>query len=332
MSASKKNGKEEEKPRITVIAYSKDKFLSMKTGSIREVLSIEGYDVVWINVEDPSLIVELKKELGLPEVFVRNFGRGSGRPRVMVFPDYLFLLLHQVYEIEGGLKREKIGLFLRGNLLVTIQEIPGDVFNPIRESIREGEGLLRERGADYLLFALLEAIIENYVPIIERISSKMEELEARILSRGDESVLRRIHGIRREILFMRRTVFPLLEAFRKLGLEGAKFFDEESLPFIEELHDHVLEVLEIIEGQRDLANSLVELYYSTISMKTNDIIRILTVVSTIFIPLTFITGLYGMNFRYMPELYWHYSYPAVLLLMLAIGLGMLAYFRKKGWI
>ena len=319
------------KPRITAIAYSKDKFMSRKLSDIREVLEITGYDVVWVNVDAVSLVPELMRTMGIHEALVKGFGR-TGRARVMVFPDYLFVLLHKVYEKNGGLKRERIGILLKDNVLVTVQEIPGDVFDPIRESIREGEGLFRERGADYLFFALLEAIIENYVPIIERISSRMEGLEARILSKGDESVLRRIYGIRREILFMRRTVFPLLEAFRKLELEGERFFSEETRPYIEELHGHVMEVLEILEGQRELANSLVELYYSTLSTKTNDIIRILTVVSTIFIPLTFITGLYGMNFRYMPELYWRYSYPAVLLLMLGISVGMLAYFRRKRWI
>ncbi|AEK72227.1 magnesium and cobalt transporter [Thermococcus sp. 4557] len=321
-----------EKPRITVIAYSRDKFLSRKVESIKEALSVSGYDVVWVNVDTVSIVPELREALGIHETQMKTLRRASGRARVVVFPDYLFLLLHQVYEIDGGLKRERMGIILKGNLVITIQETPGDVFDPIREGIRKGEGLLREHGADFLLFAILEAIVENYVPIIERISSQMEELEARILSRADEGVLRRIHGIRREILFMRRTIFPLLEAFRKLRLEGGDFFSEDTKPFIDELHDHVLEVLEILEGQRELANSLVELYYSTLSMKTNDIIRILTVVSTIFIPLTFITGLYGMNFRYMPELAWRYSYPAVLMVMLGIALGMLAYFRRKGWI
>nr|WP_246112292.1 magnesium/cobalt transporter CorA [Thermococcus aciditolerans] len=281
-----------------------------------------------MNVDTVSLVSELRDALGIHETPMKALRRASGRARVMVFPDYLFLLLHQVYEIDDGLKRERMGILLKGNLVITIQETPGDVFDPIREGIRKG----RDSSANTVPFAILEAIVENYVPIIERISSQMEELEARILSRADEGVLHRIHGIRREILFMRRTIFPLLEAFRKLRLEGEDFFSEDTKPFIDELHDHVLEVLEILEGQRELANSLVELYYSTLSMKTNDIIRILTVVSTVFIPLTFITGLYGMNFRYMPELAWRYSYPAVLMVMLGIALGMLAYFRRKGWI
>lgn len=174
--------------------------------------------------------------------------------------------------------------------------------------------------------------MENYVPIIEAISSKIEGLENEILSRSYTRTLRKIHRIRQDILFMRRTVFPLLEAFRRLEIEGSRFFSEGTRPFLDELHDHVLEVLEILEGQRELANSLIDLYYSRISMKTNDIIRILTVVSTIFIPLTFITGIYGMNFRYMPELQWRYGYPAVLTTMLVIAVGMLLYFRRKGWI
>ncbi|NJD99495.1 magnesium/cobalt transporter CorA [Thermococcus sp. LS1] len=321
-----------EEPKITVIAYSRDKFVSRKVSSLKEAVEFEKYNVVWINVDGFSIIPELKEALQLDDAPIKALTRSSIRARVMVFPDYLFLLLHQVYEMNGSLKREKIALFLKENLVITVQERPGDVFDPIRESIREGEGLFRERGADYLLFALLEAIVENYIPIIERISSRMEGLEARILSSGEESVLHRIHGIRREILFMRRTVFPLLEAFRKLQLEGARFFEGETKRCIDELHDHVLEVLEILEGQRELANSLVELYYSTLSMKTNDIIRILTVVSTVFIPLTFITGIYGMNFRYMPELGWRYGYFMTLSGMLLIAVGMLYYFKRKGWL
>lgn len=321
-----------ENPTITVIAYSKDRFTSAKVSSLSEALKIGEYDVVWVNVDTLSLLQDVIKVLGVHERPIKHLGKAGSRARVFVFPDYLFILLHQVYEMEGNLKRERIGILLKDNIVVTIQERRGDVFNPVRESIREGEGLLRESGADYLLFALLEAVVENYVPIIERISSRMEELEVQILSREGGGVLRRIHNLRRQTLFMRRTIFPLLEAFRKLELEGKEFFSEETRNYVGELHDHVLEVLEVLEGQRELAGSLIGLYYSTISMKTNDIIRILTVVSTIFIPLTFITGLYGMNFRYMPELYWRYGYPLVLITMLAIAVGMLAYFRRKGWL
>ncbi|MDI3475744.1 MAG: magnesium transporter [Thermococcaceae archaeon] len=324
--------KRQEESKITVIAYSKDKFVSRKLSNIEEALGFQDYRVVWINVDSLSLGEQLRDVFKIHERPIRALQRQTSRVRVFVFPEYLFLIVHQVYESEGGLKRERVGIILKDNFLITIQEIPGDVFDPIREGIREGEGLFREQGVDYLLFALLEAIVENYVPIIEAISSKIEGLENEILSRSDTRTLRKIHRIRQDILFMRRTVFPLLEAFRRLEIEGSRFFSEGTRPFLDELHDHVREVLEILEGQRELANSLIDLYYSTISMRTNDIIRILTVVSTIFIPLTFITGLYGMNFRYMPELQWRYGYPAVLTTMLVIAVGMLLYFRRKGWI
>ncbi|MBP1912722.1 magnesium/cobalt transporter CorA [Thermococcus stetteri] len=325
-------GKSEGETRITAIAYSRDKFTSRKLSSLREALELKDHQVVWVNVDGLSLLDEIVEVFNIHKRPIKALQHQTSRVRVFMFPDYLFLVLHQVYESEGGLKREKVGLILKGNILITIQEIPGDVFDPIREGIREGEGLFRERGADYLLFALLEAIVENYVPIIERISSRIETLEGEILSRGEARTLHTIHHIRQEILFMRKTIFPLLEAFRRLRLEGARFFTEDTRPFLEGLHDHVRQVLEILEGQRELANSLIDLYYSTISMRTNDIIRILTVVSTIFIPLTFITGVYGMNFKYMPELQWRYGYLAVLTAMLVIAVGMLLYFRRKGWL
>lgn len=323
---------EKTSPSITVLAYSEDDFTSKKLASVGELDEYRGYPVVWVNVNGFELAEEIRDYFGISEAIVRALRRKAPEVRTMFFDDHLFLLLHQVYGVEGGLKREKVALILKGRFLITIQEVRGDVFNGVRERIREGEGLFRKRGPDYLLVSLLEAIVENYVPILERISAEMERTESQILKKPDQAILRRIHHMRREILFMRRTVFPLLECFRRLRADGSSFLGKETVKQVEELHDHVRDILGVVETQKELADSLVSFYYSTISMRTNEIIRILTVVSTIFIPLTFITGLYGMNFRYMPELYWRYSYPAVLLLMLGIAVGMLAYFRRKGWL
>ncbi|WP_461864233.1 magnesium/cobalt transporter CorA [Thermococcus sp.] len=321
-----------EKPRITVFAYSKDRFEGRKVESLENALEFKNYSVVWVNIDGFEDLNGLKEVFGFHDAVFKALRRSKGRIRAMVFGDYLFLLLYQIYELPGGLKRERTAIFLKDNFVITIQERPGDVFNPVRESIRKGEGLFREKGADYLLFALLDAVVENYIPMLERISSRMEELESKILKRADEETLRRIHRIRREILFMRRTIFPLLETFRKLEIDAGEFFEEETRGYLDELHEHIMEILEVVESHREMANGLIEMYYSTISMKTNEIIRILTVVSTIFIPLTFITGVYGMNFRYMPELSWRYGYFGTLAGMLLIALGMLQYFRRKGWL
>ncbi|USG99073.1 magnesium/cobalt transporter CorA [Thermococcus argininiproducens] len=327
-----------ESSKITVFAYSKDQFEEKRVKKVEEALNYKEYSVVWINIDGIEHLEELKRIFGFHDVAIKAILRAKSRARVAILKDHLFILLHQVYELKGGLKKERTAIFLKDNFVITLQERSGDVFNSIRESIRHGEGIFRERGADYLTFALLDAIVENYVPILENISTQMEVVENKVLKNGDKDTLRKIHGIRRRILFARRTIFPLLEVFRRLRLEGKEFFTEETQGYLEELYNHVMEVLDIIENQREMASGLVEIYYSTLSMKTNDIIRILTVVSTIFIPLTFITGIYGMNFNSkispynMPELNWYYGYPITLLMMLAIALGMLYYFKRKEWL
>ena len=327
-----------EQPKITVFAYSEDKFKETTVKTIEEILKYKDYNVVWVNMEGLAYLQELKEIFKFHEVTITSILRANTRARVSVLKDHIFLLLHQVYELKGGLKKERTAVFLKDNFVITIQERPGDVFNTIRKNIRHGEGIFRKKGADYLLFALLNAIVENYIPILENISSQMELIETKVLKDGDKEVLRKIHGIRRRILFLRRTIFPLLEIFRRLRVEGKEFFTEETQKYLEELHEHVMEILDIIENHREMTNGLIDIYYSTLPMKTNDIIRILTVVSTIFIPLTFITGIYGMNFNThvspynMPELNWYYGYPATLLTMLIIALGMLYYFKKKGWL
>lgn len=330
----------DEAPKITIFAYSDDKFEEKRIKKLEEALDYKDYRVVWINIDGIGYLEELKNTFRVHDVTVKAIKRIKSRARLTILKDHLFILLHQVYELKGGLKKERTAIFLKDNFVITMQERSGDVFNSIRESIRHNEGLFRERDADYLLYALLDAIIGNYVPILENISSQMEILENKVLKDKDKDkeTLRRIHGIRRRILFARRTIFPLLEVFRRLRLEGREFFKEETQGYLEELYNHVMEILDIIESQRDMANGLVEIYYSTISMRINEIIRILTVVSTIFIPLTFITGIYGMNFNprvspyNMPELNWYYGYPLTLLAMLAIALGMLYYFKRKEWL
>ena len=321
-----------ENPQITLFAYSKDKFTEKRLEALEEALNYKDYPVVWINIDGIAYLNELKKTFGFYDTSIRLILRSKSRPKVEIFGDYLFVLLYQVYESSGGLKREKTAIFLKDNYVITLQEVKGDVFNSIRESIRKGEGLVREKNADYLIFLLLDAVINNYVPILDKINAKMEAIEDKILRNSDREMLRKIHTIRRRILFMRRAIFPLLEVFRELQLEGTRFFEENTRPYLRELNAHVLEVLDLIESQREMANGLIDIYYSTISMRINEIMRVLTVISTIFIPLTFITGLYGMNFRYMPELSWRYGYPAVLLVMLMISLGMLYYFKRKGWL
>ncbi|ASJ00551.1 magnesium/cobalt transporter CorA [Thermococcus gorgonarius] len=325
-----------QKSRIKLFAYSPLKLVEKTLKSPEEIKEYADYPVVWVNVNGMEGL-EVLEELGFSGFFVRVLRRFRGS-KAIVLQDQILLMAHQVYRVERGLKKEKTAFLLKGNLVVTIQERPGDVFNRIREKIRNEGSVLRNSGPDYLFCALLDATVENYVPIIEEISTSVERLEDMVLKRTDRELLRHIQSIRRQTFFLRRAIFPLLESFRKIRVEGSALFGENAKIYLEDLSSHVLEVLDLIESQRDMADGLLDIYYSSISLRTNEIMGILTVVSTIFIPLTFITGLYGMNFNpeaspyNMPELNWYYGYPAVLLLMLAIAVGMLVYFRRKGWI
>ncbi|ALV62189.1 Magnesium and cobalt transport protein CorA [Thermococcus sp. 2319x1] len=246
-----------DEPKITIFACSDDKFEEKRIKRVEDALRYKDYRVVWVNIDGIGYLQELKETFGFHEVAIKSILRAKTRARVSILKDHIFVLLHQVYELKGGLKKERTAVFLKDNFIITMQERPGDVFNTIRESIRHGEGIFREKGADYLLFALLDAIVENYVPILENISSQMEVIETKVLKDGNKEVLRKIHGIRRRILFVRRTIFPLLEVFRRLRLEGKELFSEETQGYLEELYNHVMEVLDIIENQREMANGLV---------------------------------------------------------------------------
>ena len=250
----------DETPKITIFAYSDDKFEEKRIKKLEEALDYKDYRVVWINIDGIGYLEELKNTFRVHDVTVKAIKRIKSRARLTILKDHLFILLHQVYELKGGLKKERTAIFLKDNFVITMQERSGDVFNSIRESIRHSEGLFRERDADYLLYALLDAIIGNYVPILENISSQMEILENKVLKDKDKETLRRIHGIRRRILFARRTIFPLLEVFRRLRLEGREFFKEETQGYLEELYNHVMEILDILlhnlnEDKRDHKNS-----------------------------------------------------------------------------
>ncbi|NJF25887.1 magnesium/cobalt transporter CorA [Thermococcus sp. Bubb.Bath] len=324
-----------EKKRITLFAYSPTEFVEKRLEGLDEVKDYMNYPVVWVNID--GMDFEGLEDLGFSRAFLHVLKRSRG-PRALVLKDQLLLLIHQVYRIERGLKKERTTFLMKDNLLVTVQERQGDVFNHVREEIRNKDSILRGSGPDYLIYALLDAVIENYLPLLEEISNSVEKLESEALKRADRELLRHIQSIRRQTFFIRRAIFPLLEVFRRIRVEGAHLFGEKTRLYLEDLSSHIVEVLDLIESQREMADGLIDIYYSAISIRTNEVMRILTVVSTIFIPLTFITGLYGMNFNpraspyNMPELNWYYGYPAVLLVMLAIAAGMIVYFRRKGWI
>lgn len=302
---------------------------------------VEG-QVEWLNIDgvrDPLLLRQLQSDWGFHPLALEDATHTSQRPKVDVYPQHLFMTLRMIMlGAEGEVTSEQVALFLGDGLLVSLQERPGDCFAPVRERLRQSSGRIRSRGADYLLYALVDAVIDHYFPVLEALADRLEILEEEVLARPRRELVGQIHLARRELLVLRRAVWPLREAVGKLLQEQTPRIDEDTRLFLRDCYDHVVQILDMTETMREICSSLLESYMSSVSLRMNETMQVLTVIATIFIPLTFISGLYGMNFNHdispwnMPELQWRWGYPAVLLLMGAISVGLLLYFRSIGWL
>ncbi len=231
--------------------------------------------------------------------------------------------------VEG----EQIGIVLGKNFVISFQEgKEGDVFNPLRDRIRGGKGRIRKMGADYLFYALIDIIIDNYLIILEKIGEKIENYEEVLIENPNENIIKEIYELKREILYLKKVITPLREISIKMEKSGSNLITEKTEPFLRDLYDHSIQAIEAVETYREMVSFLRELYLSSLSNKMNQVMRVLTTISTIFIPLTFIAGVYGMNFENMPELKTKNGYFLIMGIMYAIGIGMYKYFKNKEWL
>ncbi len=250
------------------------------------------------------------------------------------FDDYIFLIVKMLYfeEDENAVKAEQVGLILGLNFVISFEEGEGDVFNPVRERIRNGKGRIRKLGSDYLAYALMDVIVDSYFLILERIGDWIEDLEEALLDEPRPETMQAIHSLKVEMLLFRKSVWPLREVISSVERGESVLIRESTGIYLRDVYDHTIHVIDTIETFRDLLSGLLDLYISSVSNRMNEVMKVLTIIATIFIPLTFIAGVYGMNFRYMPELEWRSGYHAALLVMLIIGVGMAIYVRKRGWL
>jgi magnesium transporter len=230
-----------------------------------------------------------------------------------------------------SIRSEQVSLILGSNFVLSFQEEQGDVFEPVRERIRNSVGRIRSSGADYLAYALLDIIIDEYFVTLEQIGGAMEDLEEEVLDNADATTLERISDLNRELVLLRRGIWPARELLSSMLRSESSLIRKRTTPFLRDAHDHAVQIIEIVESFRDVMASLRESYKTTVSNRMNDIMKVLTIIATIFIPLTFIAGIYGMNFQNMPELGWQYGYFAALGLMVLLGAGLAGYFKWKGW-
>jgi len=328
--------------RVTVIDYGPDHLDEKEIKNVQELAPYRDTPTVtWINVEGLNDIPFLE---GLGKLFdfhplaledVLNCGQ---RPKLEDYGDYHFLVMKSLLLKDDELQLEQISFFLSGNYIITLQELPGDSFEKVRERIRQNRsGKIRGQGPDYLLYALVDALIDEFFPVLESYGERIEELEDEVVLEPEPETLQEIHRIKRDLLDLRRTAWPERDVINSLQREDAHLIRPETRVYLRDCYDHMVQVIDMIETYRDLSGGLLEVYLSSTSNRLNEVMKVLTIISTIFIPLNFIAGVYGMNFDRnasplnMPELHWYYGYPAVLTVMGVTGAGLLVYFKRKGW-
>lgn len=323
---------------IEVFDYNKDSLQEKKLKNIEEAFSYEGENTnTWINVNGLNNVEQIEK-LGLHyelhPLIIEDIASTAQRPKVDEYEGYVFVVLKMLYfDVNQQLKIEHISFVLGSNYVISFQESEGDVFDPIRERLRTSKGRVRGLGADYLLYVLMDAIVDNYFNLIETIGEKVEILEDKLFERSaEENITSEIQTIKREILKIRRGVYPLREVINKMEKSENAFIHEKTQHYLRDLYDHIIQVSESIDIYREMIWGLMDMYMSTISNRMNEVMKVLTIIATIFIPLTFIAGIYGMNFENIPELKFKYGYHVLWGIMIVIFLGMLYYFRRRKWL
>jgi magnesium transporter len=256
------------------------------------------------------------------------------RPKMEDYENCIFVVLKMLFlaDDEANIRSEQVSLVLGSGYVLSFQEMTGDVFEPVRRRIRSRKGRICKRGPDYLLYALVDAIVDYYFVLLEKIEEKLEVLEDAVFDNPTMPALVEIQRLKVELLRFRKAIWPLRETINGLLREESELIDEKTEIFLKDVYDHTIQVIDTVEGFRDTVSGLLDVYLSSLSNRMNEVMKVLTIIATIFIPLTFIAGIYGMNFDYMPELRIPWAYPAVGVAMLAVALFMIAYFRRKGWL
>lgn len=329
-------------PVIRVMAYGPEGFTEEMVGEPEQIRGlVERWARVWVNVDglgDAATVGAIGAIFGLHELALEDVLNARQRGKAEQYGEHVFLVARMPL---GGdeFETEQLSVFFSRSFLVTFQEKPGgDCFDLVRQRLRQGRGQMRESGSDYLAYTLLDAVIDSYFPILEREGERLDAMEDELVGRRDDGLIPRIHAIKVELLGLRRAVWPLRETVNALLRERSPTVSEETRTYLRDCYDHTVQLIDLLEIYRETGSDLFDFYISMVSHRTNEVIKVLTIFTTVFMPLTFIAGIYGMNFNTerspwnMPELDWHFGYPLVLAVMGAVALVLLLYFRSRGWL
>jgi magnesium transporter len=327
-----------ESARITLIDYDENLFQEKQVARIEECFQFKTTPTVtWINIDglhEVGIIEAIGKHYDLHPLTLEDILHTGQRPKFEDLESHLFVVLMMLrFDDESQMVRsEQVSLVLGTNIVISFQENVGDVFEQIRDRIRNAKGRIRKMGADYLMYALLDAVVDNYFGILEKLGEKIESLEEELVGDPSERTLQQIHRLKREMVFLRKSVWPLRELINGLERSESALIEESTGVYLRDVYDHTIQVIDTVESFRDMVSGMLDIYLSSISNRMNAVMKVLTIIATIFIPLTFVAGIYGMNFDNMPELKWRHGYAAVWLVMLGVAGVMILYFRRKKWL
>jgi magnesium transporter len=324
-----------EKVILELISYNESEYLKEDHLTPDQLLSMLRAGLVnWINVDglhDKAIIRAFATHFNLHSLLVEDV-LGDHQPKAEEYDDYLFFTLKMLHRIDGtSVEYEQISFVLGKDYLISFQQKEGDPFDSLRDRLRLGQGRLRKYNADYLLYRLVDVIVDNYYVVLDNVGDNIEQIEERLYEAPGSEIFRRIQSIKKELIYLRKALFPLRDALSKLIKQDSDFIQQANIRFYADVYDHVVHLIDSLDTYKDLSSGLMDIYINTQNTRLNEIIKLLTVMSTIFIPLTFLVGVYGMNFDFMPELRWKWGYFTVWGVMAAAVAGMVGYFRYKKW-
>ncbi len=333
------NKTEKEKARITLFSFNEEIFEEKECADVEECFQFfeKKNNVNWLNIDglhETEVVEKIGKMLNIHPLTQEDILNTEQRPKIEEYAEYIYIVLKMIYPDGSGddLLSEQVSILLGANYVVTFQEVKGDIFAPVKERLRTGKGRVRTMSADYLAYLLMDALVDNYFIILEKFGEEIEGIEEVLLKNPQTETLHRIHNLKWDLLSMRKSLWPLREEINNLIKTESSLVKQSTFLYLRDLYDHTIRAVEIIETLRDLISGMLEIYLSSISNRMNEVMKVLTLIATIFMPLTLVVGIYGMNFEFMPELHIRWAYPAVLFLMLGVGVGMVFYFKKRKWL
>jgi magnesium transporter len=330
--------KKVEEIRITIIDYDEHQYAEREVKNIEECFSFKDTpSISWINIDgvhQVDVIEKLGAHFVLHPLLQEDVVNTHQRPKFDEFDDHLFIVLRMFFlnEEENELQGEQISLIVGANFVISFQERQGDVFDQVRERLRNGKGRIRKKGSDYLAYSLIDAIVDSYYNILEGLGEDIESLQEQLVAESKQEDLQIIQHLKRDMLFFRKSVWPLREVISGLAKSDSTLIKEDVLVYVRDVYDHVIQAIDTIETFRDMLSAMLDIYLSSVGNRMNQVMKVLTIIATIFIPMTFLAGIYGMNFKYMPELEWKYAYLVFWLVVVTVFIIMISLFKKKKWL